>query len=171
MATDGDKRLLKRIVISQWDLGQARDCIAEILDRRLHESREDRALWKGMNTAFIVAYCRPFTKNYDQGDSEHPALPTLPKEYLDVLTDDQRQVHNALKRARDQDQAHSDEEATTVTVRVSDTGLAVPSGRNPLAPWTPDELQKAKGVIEALYEKLDEESQRIVQTLDPGDCF
>jgi hypothetical protein len=62
-----ERRLLNRLVISHNDLVQARWYAYLILSKKLHYSdkEEDKYLHRGLNTALIVTYYRPFSKNKD----------------------------------------------------------------------------------------------------------
>ena len=169
---DEERRLFKRIVVSSVDLQQAGECAHHILRLGLHSStdREDRSLLKCLNTALVIAYTRPFSGNKGSADVRK----RLPSEYLDVLSDEQRQLHDELLRIRDQDQAHSDAGGLDMTVRVSRVGsilMAIPIRRNAIAPLAKGTVEQAVELIDCLQGKLAEEHVRIQETLKEGECF
>ena len=133
---DEERRLFKRIVQSEDDLDHAAECAEQILQRDLHSAtaREDRCLLRCLNTALIVSYVRPFSGNRASPDVRK----ALPAEYLDVLSDEQRQLHDQLIELRNRDHAHSDPKGRSVSVGVQKVGdgvLAIPLSRDAFAPW------------------------------------
>ena len=192
MATDEQKRLFKRIVVSQGDLQQARECAHHILRLDLHSStdkkgrsllklltrilrfdlystpRENRSLLKCLNTALVISYTRPFSGNKGSADVRKK----LPSEYLDALPEEQRHLHEELIEIRNRDQAHSDAGGLDMTVRVSKIGpdpLAIPIGRNTIAPLSRETVQQVIELIDCLQGKLSEEHIRIQATLEEGE--
>ena len=169
MATDEEKKLLKRIIISHWDLRQAADCLSEILNRNLHDSPSEETLLKCLNTAFVVSYARPWTRNHGCDVRE-----SLPKRYLSVLSKEQRGLHKEIITSRNRDQAHSDESGSSLMVHARKMGdgiVANPYGNNPLAPWPRKSMEEVAEIIQALDLKLVEEQCRIQETLTPGEIF
>ena len=169
MATDEEKRLLKRIIISQWDLRQAADCLSEVLNRNLHDSPSEKTLLKCLNTAFVVSYARPWTKNHGWD-----VRARLPKRYLSVLSKNQRDLHQEIITSRNRDQAHSDESGSCLmvhTMKMCDNIVANPYGNNPLTPWPRKSMEEVSEIIHALDLKLVEEQCRIQETLTSGEIF
>lgn len=191
MASDEEKRLFKRIVVSQVDLQQARECAHHILRLDLHSTdrkgcslpkflsrilriglpstsdRENRSLLKCLNTALVISYTRPFSGNKGSADVRKE----LPAGYLDVLSEEQRHLHEELIEIRNRDQAHSDAGGLDMTVRVSKIGpvpLAIPIGRNTIAPLSRENVRQIRELIDCLLGKLSEEHIRIQGTLEEG---
>ena len=172
MATDVEKRLFKRNVISSFDLYQAKMCAHHILSRGLHssEDEEDRTLLRCLNTALIVSYIRPFSKNRGSDDVQAK----MPKRYLDVLSAKQRELHDELVNMRDQEHAHSDALVSDLTIGTRKVGpsiMAIPIGRDPIAPMSKGQVEEVAEMIQLLRNKLTEEQCRIQDTLDEDVFF
>ena len=169
---DEQRRLFKRIVQSEEDLAHAAECAEQILHRDLHSAteREDRRLLRCLNTALIVSYVRPFSHNRGSSDVRK----TLPAEYLNVLSDQQRQLHDQLIASRDRDHAHSDPQGRSVSVGVQQVGdavLAIPLSRDAFAPWPREMIERVADLIERLRAKLADEHARVQDTLKAGERF
>lgn len=172
MATEEEKRLFKRNVLSSFDLYQAKMCAHHILSRDLHssEDEEDRSLLRCLNTALIVSYVRPFSKN--RGSETVQAK--MPKRYLDVLSAKQRELHDNLVNMRDQEHAHSDALVSDLTVgtrRLGTSIMAFPIGRDLIAPMSKEQVEEAAEMIELLRNRLAEEQCRIQATLGEDEFF
>jgi hypothetical protein len=164
--------LLKRIIHSDVDLAHAAECAEQILQRDLHSAttREDERLLRCLNTALVVSYARPFSSNRGSSDVRK----TLPADYLDVLSYEQHQLHKQLMELRNRDQAHSDPQGMSVSVGVQsfgDGGLAIPVGRDALAPLPRESVERVAEIIVRLRAKLAEEQIRIQNTLQAGERF
>jgi hypothetical protein len=169
---DDGRRVFKRIVQSDHDLADAAECADQILQRNLHSAtaREDKRLLRCLNTALIVSYARPFSGNRSSPDVRR----SLPAEYLDVLSDEQRRLHEQLVEARNRDHAHSDPQGRSVSVRVPKVGdgvLAIPLSRDASAPWPRESVEKVAELIARLRGKLAEEQVRIQDTLKACEHF
>lgn len=106
--------LLNRLIISEDDFYQAKSFIRYVLEKDLrYEDNDDeiRLVLKAFNTAIIVSYCRPFTRNHIS--ENHPAS-YLPAEYLELLTEDEKKLHIRILSVRNTEQAHSDADARSV---------------------------------------------------------
>ena len=170
---DEGKRLFKRIVQSSADLYHAAECANQILQRDLHPAiaDEDQRLLRCLNTALIVSYARPFSKNR----KSHDVRENLPADFLKVLSDEQRQLHNRLVDSRNRDHAHSDPRGMDMTVRVQEiapsVSMAEPFSRDGSAPWPRESIEKIAELIDCLQAKLCEEQISIQETLQDGDQF
>ena len=169
---DEEKRLFKRIVQSSADLYHAAECAEQILLRDLHSAtaHEDKRLLRCLNTALIVSYARAFLKNKASCDVRK----RLPTEYLDVLSDEQRQLHCHLIESRHQDHAHSDPKGMDMTVQVRKLGnskFPVSISRDASAPWEKMSIEKVVELIRCLQAKLTQEQIRIHEILKDGECF
>ena len=154
------------------DLGHAAECARQILQRDLHSAteREDKRLLRCLNTALIVSYARPFSGNKGSPDVRKK----LPPEYLDVLSDEQRKLHNYLVESRNQDHAHSDAKGMDMTVRVAtirSVPIAVPISRDGSAPLPRESAVAVAELIKSLEGRLVQEQIRIQGTLEEGECF
>jgi hypothetical protein len=100
-----EKRLLKRLVISKNDLSHAQWYANLILSKNLHHSNldEDKYLHRGLNTALILTYYRPFSMNKDLDGK---------KNNLSVLTSifkaEEENLHRLIEDLRNGEVAHSD---------------------------------------------------------------
>jgi hypothetical protein len=169
---DEGRRVLKRIIQSDDDLAHAAECAEQILQRDLHSAtaREDKRLLRCLNTALIVSYVRPFSGNRGSPDVRK----TLPAEYLDVLSDEQRQLHEQLIELRNRDHAHSDPQGRSASVGVQNFGdgvLAITLGRDAFAPLPRESVERVAELIVRLRAKLAEEQVRIQGTLKAGERF
>ena len=164
---DESKRLFKRLVLCQADLWQAADCARLILENNLHEYHEGplRALHKGLNTALIVAYGRPFSGNHDHTDIQG----RLPEGYFDFLSPQQVDLHKQIMCARNQEQAHTDGMVADLTVRVTKGFPPVPTGRNTLQPQTREIVKSLAELIEAWRSHLFHQMHLIGESYDDGE--
>ena len=169
---DEERRLFKRIAQSLTDLDHAAECARQILQRDLHSAtdREDKRLLPCLNTALIVSYARPFSGNKASPDVRQK----LPPECLDVLSDDQRKLHNHLLESRNQDHAHSDPTGMDMTVRVStvlSVPIAIPISRDASAPLSRESVAAVADLTKSLKVRLGQEQIRIQGILKEGECF
>lgn len=169
---DEQKRLFKRIIQSEQDLDHAADCAEQILQRNLHSvtAREDKRLLRCLNTALIVSYVRPFSSNRGGPDVRK----ALPAEYLEALSDEQRQLHDQLVALRNRDHAHSDPLGRSASVgveRLGDGVSAITLGRDAFAPLTRQQTERVAELIQRWRLKLSEEHLRIQGALKVGERF
>ena len=115
--TAAQLKLLVRLLISSEDFHHAARIARYILENELESKvkrSKDKAisqpklLWEALNSAMIIAYCRPFSANDRRSVSKIPDLPTR---FLKVLTKAEREVHNIAMNNRNTLLAHSDSEA------------------------------------------------------------
>lgn len=169
---DEEKRLFKRIVQSEQDLDHAAECAEQILTLDLHSSatRADKRLLRCLNTGLIVSYVKPFSGNRGSADVRK----SLPSEYIDILSDDHRRLHDQLIASRKCDHAHSDPKGRSVSVevqKVGDGGLTIPRGRDACAALSRDSVEEVAKLIQRLQAKLSEEHVRIQGVLEAGERF
>jgi hypothetical protein len=115
--TAAQLRLLERLLISYNDFHHALRIASYILEKRLltKVSRtrgirrsETKLLWEALNSAMIIAYCRPFSGNDRRSSNK---IPDLPSRFLKGLTKKEREVHDIAINDRNTLLAHSDSEA------------------------------------------------------------
>jgi len=97
--------LYNRILISYIDFQQSFAISSLIIDEKLHDNypRENRIKLEALNSAMIIAYCRPFSRN--------KGAPDLPGKFIHHLSKEELEIHNALRSDRNTVIAHSDGEA------------------------------------------------------------
>jgi hypothetical protein len=103
-----NQRTLNRILISQRDAENAEEFFRAAAVA--HAAGQDVAC-RGLVTAGIVAYARPFAGNLD-----HPNAVATPPFSLRLLTDEERTLHEILLTLRKKAIAHSDAEHNWVKV-------------------------------------------------------
>ena len=151
--------LLKRIILSIGDLYLADMCVQQILHRELYSSSDIRELelLECLLAALVVSYARPFSHN----KGEPHVASQLPHEYLEVLSPEQRRLHNSLKTLRNQAYAHSDPEAVNAILQsfVTSKGLTgsvVSSPRSKHIKWieSKQHVEKIGELIACLQKDL-----------------
>lgn len=168
-----DRRLFKRLLHAHMSLDHAACCVRQILGRNLHDSprgREDSRLLRCLNTALIVSYASPFSRNTGSED----VAPSLPGKYLDVLDPAERSFHDRIVEARNRDHAHSDPLSLSVRVsveRVFGEILVTPIGRDPFAPLERDDVERLQAILEKLMLRIQVEQQRLAKTFTPDEEF
>jgi len=170
--TEYDKKLFKRLIISERDLDHASRFADLILQRNLHActDEESRYLHRGLNLALIVAYCRPFSGNKGNNDTAGD----LPGRYLRELSDQEQALHSHVLDLRNRDHAHSDPAGHTVQVSVADLGggpVASAIGRNAYVPLPREDTERLRSMITKLMAHILEEHVRIQQSLQIGNKF
>jgi hypothetical protein len=136
-----DRALYKRVVISFFDLHEARSFLQELLrDPDFPEVVHRRSVvQRALMTAFVTAYARPFSDN-EQGELVRP---NLPASVLRGLSIEQKQVHKRLLTMRNQEFAHSDPDRSNVQV-----GIGRGPGGLPFASPISDEVRVGPSVAE-----------------------
>lgn len=113
--TRGDaERLLRRLILSQYDMSEALASYDRLLELDEFDVSpfEQSVDTSAHLTRMVVAYSRPFSGNYTKADT----LRTLPDEMLDAFTAEERKIHDRLVRLRNTEFAHSDAEAAAVFI-------------------------------------------------------
>lgn len=122
---DSRRAEFRRIVLSLQDLQEARDFLDRIQQlHRAGQANADPVLLRGLQSAMIVAYNRPFTKNRADGATAR----SLSESLLDDLPHDLRVIHEGLKVLRDEEFAHTDPGPAELSVqwRVRQSGASFP---------------------------------------------
>lgn len=144
--------LLNRLIISEDDFWQAKRFIRYVLEKNLHENEEDdenKLILKACNTATIVSYCRPFTRNWKH--ENYPATESLPEDYINLLTDDEKRLHKRVAAIRDKEQAHSDPESHSVGL-YNNNQIAIK--RDATIPLTQEEFSLLEKMIDKFLIKI-----------------
>jgi len=108
----------RRLVISHWDLDEAAG-FASALSRWTDRAGDGGAVAEALSLALVVAYMRPFTKNW-LGDNTDRRLDVASLR----LSDTDLGMHNRLAFARDKVFAHSD--PLPLQLRIEDGGQLGP---------------------------------------------
>lgn len=166
------KRRFRRWKLSSIDLGQAYSWVDYILENELYleEGAEDRTVGRGLQTAMIVTYCRPFSRNFER---DHTAA-TLDDSFLDVYSERERAFHSRLLDLRNQIFAHTDSEARDLKISTSELGgqtIAWPRSHNPYPVMEQEELETLKTMLEKLRGAISEKSIELQKELSPGEEF
>lgn len=157
-----------RVLMSYIDFQQAAEIASYILGHNLHERQSgDRLLLRSLNTAMVIAYCRPFSKNERGGDSK---VPNLSERFLRVLTIDERKLHDDVREDRNTALAHSDSAAWGLRLQILRLDIGdtlVPVHRDVHASLTRDAAKKFQGMCIKLREACFEERLRLEPELRP----
>ena len=99
--------LLPRLEILLRDFRHSREFVRYILEKKLHDktSKQAELVHLAFETAMIVSYWRPFSKQYD---FKGHAVLKLQNDVSRVLTEAQKKLHERVHERRDTDYAHSD---------------------------------------------------------------
>lgn len=164
-----EKSLWKRLVISQNDLIHAQWYVNLILSKKLHHSKieEDKYLHRGLNTALLISYWRPFSKNKD-------TVIRLPEKYLKEFTLEEKNFHDQIGKLRNQEVAHSDAISHNVKINVANfagTPLAIPISRNAYIPLEKPQTEMLRSMIKKMLQCIEGERIRIERQLSIGDNF
>ncbi len=112
--TAAQLKLLVRLLISSEDFHHAARIASYILENELQskvkgskgkQQYQTKLLWEALNSAMIIAYCRPFSGNDRRSANK---IPDLPLRFLKVLTKREREVHGIAMNNRNTLLAHSD---------------------------------------------------------------
>ena len=167
-----ERKLFKRLLISEGDLDHAGRFADIILQRNLHgcTDEESKCLHRGLNVALIVTYSRPFSGNKGSADTASD----LPNRYLRDFSDRERALHSQVLNLRNRDHAHSDPAGHNVQVTVDDLGtgpIASSISRNAYVPLPREDTERLRSMITTLMGRLLDEHVRIQRALDAGDRF
>jgi hypothetical protein len=167
---DNKMRQYKRVLLSYADFKHAILASSYILEDRLHEKypEESYVILEALNCSMIMAYCRPFSGNDARRGKNR--IPDLPARLLSVLSDDEREVHDAVMADRNQVLAHSDSEALQVEPVVQVVGgkpMVIPVKNWGLAPLTEEATRVFNAAAEKLHLVTLEERDRLEPELLP----
>ncbi len=163
-----ERKLFKRLLLSSDDLKHAKEFAQALLE--LPKS-EDKRLWRGLQTALIVSYWRPFTNNEGSKDASLK-LPT--KKFLSEFDDKNKRLHDHVKSLRNTVMAHSDSSVYGINVTVSishNFKWVIPTSWNPWVKMQNDEIETIIDNIEKIVHKISEEMIRIQELLPVGKNF
>lgn len=170
-----DKMLpkLRRLILSQEDVQQAIDIAQYILEHSLWDEAkwsDARLIGRGLQTAMVVSYIRPFSGNFD---AEH----TFSRPRIDIdklLTEPEWRLHQEIKEMRDTVFAHTDAEQRNLSLSIYKFGeysTANAISRNPY-------VMKSKQVTEdflSLFKRVQclflEETIRLQSDLEAGSKY
>ena len=168
-------RLLDRLLISYIDFHHAARIASYIIDHqlqdkvnRLHGRRRYRIrlLWEALNSAMIVAYCRPFSGN-DRGRNDTVAR--LPRRFLKGLSAGQLEIHETAMDDRNRLLAHSDSAAWAVSPYWFKTGTAkamlAPSHRDARAPLVHEAVVVLQSICGQLMDRIMDERTHLEEEL------
>ncbi|MFI5398355.1 MAG: hypothetical protein ACHQ9S_22690 [Candidatus Binatia bacterium] len=167
-----EKKLFKRLIISDGDLDHAGWFADIILNRHLHSctDEESKYLHRGLNLALVVTYCRPFSGNKCSNDTTGD----LPGRYLRDFSKEERALHSHLLKMRNCDHAHSTAAGHAVEVTVDARGagpVAWAISRNAYVPLPREDTERLRGMITKLIQHVMDEHIRIQRLLAPGEQF
>jgi hypothetical protein len=174
MKTINLRDTFRRVVISQTDLIYARAFADIIIGDNLHgyQDRRQTFLHRGLNTALVVTYSRPFTKNDKDKSGGVRMLPE--KYYWHHYTERERMLHSHVITLRNEVHAHSDSGTVGPSISIDEVGgapVAIPSGWNPYIPLSRSETEELASMIDKALGVLSEEHVRLQALFVVGDEF
>lgn len=166
------RSLYKRLVISHFDLTEARQFLCRLIGlngERVPE-QTDTIQREALMTALIVGYGRPFVSNRATDTS-----PRLPDRFLKGLTPSQRALHNRVLLLRNQEFAHSDPEPAGVEVAVHGTPdgkvFPFPVSNRTRVGLEEAQLRELASILTHLLSGIYDEMRRIEGQFKAGDAF
>ena len=167
------KDQLRRLIITQNDLSQAKAFLAYIKRSGLLEPNgsQDRLIRLALDTAMLIAYSRPF-KSGKRSQSSVPS--TITGNYMNVLTEEEKELHRHLLDRRSAEYAHSDAEAYNVKIFMTDApelpfDFMIHEFRNPHIPIPREQMEKIEVMIDKLYAFALEKSRKLTEELSSAD--
>ncbi len=164
---DAKVKLLNRLLISYNDFHHASRIASYILEHRLHDKVERlhsrrryriKLLWEALNSAMIVAYCRPFSANDRRRAG---TLGSLPARFLRGLSCEELDLHQTVLKDRNQVLAHSDSEAWNMKPlflkAASGRPMLVPLHSDVRAPLVHDSVDVLQRLCGKLMDRIAEE--------------
>lgn len=172
MLTDREKKQFRRLVLTSIDLEQASSWGRYILENNLWDEsvRSNKDLARGLQTAMIVAYIRPFSGNNKTKDTLH--RPMLPLK--SVLTDKQWNLHKCIHNKRNTVFAHSDSEVRDLDISVSDINgqkSALPISNNPYVMRNEGEIRDFLNLVETVSGVVSDRIIELQEKLSSNDKF
>jgi hypothetical protein len=168
-----EQKRLRRLVLSEYDITEAKDICRYILKNGLWNegnNPEKRMLGRSLQSAMVMAYCRPFSGNQR---TEH----TLRRPSIDIdkrLSAEQYGLHEDLMNLRHMVFAHTDAEIRDLEIRVESLAgfpsLTTMSTVHEVmfSQW---EYMLIKTLFETVEDLFQSELKKIETTLTPGDSF
>lgn len=166
------KRELRRWVLSSIDLEQAHRWVNYILENNLYLEDDDtaRTVGRGLQTAMIVAYCRPFSGNFERDHT----VGKLSDEFLETYTEQEHNYHSRILDLRNQIFAHTDSEHRDLSITIhgfAGQSMAWPSTHNPYPVMEKDELQQLRKMLKKLRGAVAGKTIELQKELTPGEEF
>ena len=149
-----EEHIYHLLSIALVDLRQASEYatfLAAESGRSLPERGQQRVVRRGITTALVVAYSRPFSKGKKrrQNGPTDGVPAAVPATVLKDLTSEERSFHEWLLRSRRQDFAHSDADASNFQFDYwSEFDVFVGVGRDPQAPFDSHVALRVLSLIE-----------------------
>ena len=166
------KRKFRRWTLSAIDLKQAQTWISYLLDKDLYleEEDEEKVVGRGLQTAAIVAYYRPFSGNWETSDT----TAALGEEFLNTYNSKEKSLHQRIRRLRNQIYAHTDSEARDLKINVreiKDVPFAWASTHNPFPVMDKEVLERFLSMVEKLRAGVADKRIEVQDDLGAGDKF
>ena len=167
------RKLYKRLVISYFDLAEARNYLFKLLgdDGNEAPARGDKLVRAALQTAFVVAYARPFSGNKPSDDVARE----IPERFVRKLPPEQRALHDEVVQRRNEEFAHSDPTTADVIVFVSEHDVSpryvTPVSSVTRAPMADDKLKELDALCASLYVFIYDEMERLRAGFTPGERF
>ena len=168
-------RLFYRLLISYNDFHQASQIASYIVSQKLQAKVERfrsehryriKLLWQALNCAMVVSYCRPFSGNDRRSANQ---IPDLPKRFLKVLTQNERNLHDVAMHDRNTLLAHSDSEAWNLRPffykSASGKKMLVPLHSSVRAPFVHSAVEQIQRMCAKLMEYIFSERMQLEKEL------
>ena len=172
MLTEREKKQFRRLILTSIDLEQASSWGHYILENNLWDETKssNKDLARGLQTAMIVAYIRPFSGNNKTEDTLHK--PMLPLK--NILTDEQWNLHKCIHKKRNTVFAHSDSDVRDLEISVSDINgqkFALPISHNPYVMRNQSELRDFLDLVETVRGVVSDRIIELQEKLSSNDGF
>lgn len=172
MLDDKDKKKYRRLILTSIDLEQASswgNCILEnnLCDESI-SSNKDMA--RGLQTAMIVAYVRPFSGNNKTEDTLQRPMLSLKS----ILSDEQWNLHNCICNKRNTVFAHSDSDVRDLEVSVININgqmSILPISHNPYVMQNESELRDFLNLVKKVHEVVSDKIVELQEKLSSNDRF
>lgn len=166
------KRTLRRLILTTTDLSQAQKFVELILRNELYKEADadSKTMNRGLQTAAIVSYSRPFSNNYD---FEHTSG-QLSIEHLEELSEDELKLHEHIIRLRNKAFAHTDSDVRDLKIDIVDlAGLktAFPQSHNPFAPFPKEQWEEFNKIIKKVDASVSSQKIELQKQLDLNESF
>ncbi len=168
------KRLLHRLLMSYNDFHQAAQIANLILEEGLQSTLENergeiryraKLLWQALNCAMVVSYARPFSQNERSGGT---AMERVPSNFLNLLTEDEKEVHETALEDRNTLLAHSDSRAWNLRpcfIGEDDQRTLVPLSNDTRAPLVEAAVRTLLKICEKFMDHIIEQRKPLEKNL------
>jgi hypothetical protein len=171
--TDAERRAtFKRLLLSIRDFQDAGSFVQRLRGVTDGGLDLDVVSRRALQIALVVSYCRPFSSNRGVGVRK-----TLPREFIERLGAEHKDMHARLRALRDQEFAHSDggpaDIQVSVATRVDGTSLASHAKAVSSTKIVLDaqDLASIEALIENLLAMCMDQRDQIEKLLAPGARF